>query len=52
MLMTLLLNKAEDAQDIAIMKARVLDTMSFYLPIAESEIKLNRNLVQNPFYDK
>ncbi|MDA3890552.1 MAG: RagB/SusD family nutrient uptake outer membrane protein [Salinivirgaceae bacterium] len=51
-LANLLLDKAADAQDLAIMRARVLDTMSFYLPISDDEIKLNRNLVQNPFYDK
>jgi hypothetical protein len=48
-LANLLLDKAADAQDLAIMRARVLDTMSFYLPISDDEIKLNRNLVQNPF---
>lgn len=52
LLIGILLNKAENAQDLAIMRANVLDTMSYYLPIEEEEIKLNRNLVQNPFYDR
>lgn len=52
LLINILLSKAENAQDRAIMRANVLDTMSYYLPIYEEELRLNRNLVQNPFYDR
>jgi len=52
LLIEVLLSKAQNAQESAIMKANVLDPMSYYFPIEEEEIRLNRNLVQNPFYDR
>jgi hypothetical protein len=41
-----------DVQRAAILKTKVYDTMSYYLPIPEREIQYNPNLVQNPFYDR
>lgn len=51
-LIDILLGKASDANELAIMRTRVIDTMSYYLPIYEDEIQYNKNLVQNPFYDR
>jgi starch-binding outer membrane protein, SusD/RagB family len=51
-LIDIMLSKAGDAKELAIMKTKVLDSMSYYLPIYEDEIKYNRNLVQNPFYSR
>lgn len=51
-LVDVLLGKATDAQELAIMRTKVIDTMSYYLPIYEDEIQFNRNLEQNPFYDR
>lgn len=39
-------------QERQVLKTRVYDTMSYYLPIPENELIYNQNLVQNPFYDK
>jgi starch-binding outer membrane protein, SusD/RagB family len=41
-----------DAKQQAILRSRILDTMSYYLPIPESELKSNPKLVQNPYYDR
>ena len=41
-----------DAKQKPILRSRILDTMSYYLPIPESELKANPKLVQNPFYDR
>jgi len=41
-----------DVKQAAILKTRVYDTMSYYLPIPEHELLYNQNLVQNPFYDR
>lgn len=51
-LVDILLGKASDAQELAIMRTKVIDTMSYYLPIHQDEIQFNRNLEQNPFYDR
>lgn len=48
----IILAKASDAKELAIMRTKVIDTMSYYLPIHEDEVQVNRNLVQNPFYDR
>jgi hypothetical protein len=50
--MDILLGKASDANELAVMRTKVIDTMSYYLPIHQNEIQVNRNLVQNPFYDR
>jgi hypothetical protein len=41
-----------DATQQEILKARLNDTMSYYLPIPENDIVFNRKLLQNPFYDR
>jgi len=41
-----------DIKQQAVLKTRVFDTLSYYLPIPEREIIYNQNLVQNPFYDR
>jgi len=51
-LIDIVLGKGDDAQEIAILKSKVVDTMSYYLPIYINEIQYNKNLVQNPFYER
>ena len=41
-----------DIKQQAILKTKVYDTLSYYLPIAERELIYNQNLVQNPYYDR
>lgn len=41
-----------DVKQQAILRTRVYDTMSYYLPIPEDELLYNQNLVQNPYYDR
>lgn len=41
-----------DIKQQAILKTRVYDTLSYYLPVPERELIYNQNLVQNPFYDR
>ena len=41
-----------DVKQQAILKTKVYDTLSYYLPIAEHELIYNQNLVQNPYYDR
>lgn len=41
-----------DVKKKPVLRSRILDTMSYYLPIPESELKSNTKLVQNPFYDR
>jgi hypothetical protein len=41
-----------DIKQQAILKTRVYDTLSYYLPIPEHELIYNQNLEQNPFYDR
>ncbi len=41
-----------DIKQQAILRTKVYDTLSYYLPIAEHELIYNQNLVQNPYYDK
>lgn len=48
----ILLGKAQNAQELAIMRSRVQDSMSYYLPIHFEEIQKNNQLIQNPFYDR
>ncbi len=51
-LVDLMLSKAADAQELVVMRSKVIDSMSYFLPIYENELNYNRNLVQNPFYDR
>jgi hypothetical protein len=41
-----------DIKQQAILRTRVYDTLSYYLPIPERELIYNQNLKQNPFYDR
>lgn len=41
-----------DIKQQAVLKTKVFDTLSYYLPIAERELIYNQNLVQNPYYDR
>jgi hypothetical protein len=41
-----------DIKQQAILKTKVYDTLSYYLPIAERELIYNQNMVQNPYYDR
>lgn len=41
-----------DIKRQAVLKTKVFDTMSYYLPIPEREILYNPNLEQNPFYNR
>jgi len=41
-----------DVRQQAILRTRVDNVMSYYLPIPENDILYNPNLVQNPFYDR
>jgi len=41
-----------DIKKQAVLRTKVYDTMSYYLPIQEHEIIYNQNLVQNPFYNR
>ncbi len=41
-----------DIKQQAILRTKVYDTLSYYLPIAERELIYNQNLVQNPYYDR
>jgi hypothetical protein len=50
-IITMILSGA-DVQKQAILKTKVYDPMSYYLPIPEHEILFNQNLIQNPFYDR
>lgn len=48
----MILAKASDVKMQAVLKTKVYDTMSYYLPIPEHELRYNPNLVQNPYYDR
>lgn len=41
-----------DVKQQAILRTKVYDTLSYYLPIPERELIYNQNLKQNPFYDR
>ena len=48
----MILAKATNIQMQAVLRTKVFDTMSYYLPVPEHEIRFNQNLVQNPYYDR
>lgn len=48
----MILASADDIKQAAVIKTRVVDTMSYYLPIPKGDILTNPNLEQNPFYDR
>jgi hypothetical protein len=41
-----------DIQQQAILRTKVYDTMSYYLPIPERDLLYDPYLVQNPFYNR
>lgn len=41
-----------DIKQQAVLRTKVYDTMSYYLPIPENDIIFNPELKQNPFYDR
>lgn len=41
-----------DIKQQAVLRTKVYDTLSYYLPIAEHELIYNQNLDQNPYYDR
>jgi len=41
-----------DIQRQAVLRTKVFDTMSYYLPIPERDLIYNPQLLQNPFYDR
>jgi len=41
-----------DIKKQAVLRTKVYDTLSYYLPIPEHEIIYNQNLKQNPFYNR
>jgi len=41
-----------DVKKKPVLRSRILDPMSYYLPIPENELKANPLLEQNPFYDR
>jgi starch-binding outer membrane protein, SusD/RagB family len=47
----ILLDNAQ-ARSKDILRSKVNDTMMYYLPVPYSELKLNKNLKQNPFYER
>ncbi len=50
-IMDILLEGA-DILELPSLRARVLDTMGYYLPIMERDLLYNPNLIQNSYYDK
>jgi hypothetical protein len=51
-LIDIMVQKATNAKELIQLKPKVLDSMSYFLPIHKDQIKYNKNLVQNPFYDR
>jgi hypothetical protein len=41
-----------DIKKQAVLRTKVYDTLSYYLPVPEHEIIYNQNLKQNPFYNR
>lgn len=47
-----LLVSLADARSQAVLKSKVNDTMMYYLPVPYDELQRNKNLKQNPFYER
>lgn len=41
-----------DVKQKPILRAKVFDTLSYYLPIPDKDIRTNPNLIQNPYYER
>ena len=48
----MILATADDVKQVAVLRTKVVDTMSYYLPIPKGDLLSNQNLEQNPFYDR
>ena len=48
----IILSKFSNPNDLERLKARIKDTMFYYLPIPQKDMDVNKELVQNPFYDR
>ena len=48
----IILSKFTNPNDLERLKARIKDTMFYYLPIPQNDLDVNKALVQNPFYDR
>ena len=48
----IILSKFSNPNDLERLKARIKDTMFYYLPIPQKDMDVNKALVQNPFYDR
>jgi len=51
-IINMILASADDIKQVAVLRTRVVDTMSYYLPIPKNDLLSNNKLVQNPFYDR
>ncbi|MFC2136998.1 RagB/SusD family nutrient uptake outer membrane protein [Bacteroidota bacterium] len=51
-IMDVVLLRATNAQMRAILKSKITDTLSYYLPIHEDELLYNTQLEQNSYYDR
>lgn len=51
-IINMILARAINIKQATILKTRVTDTMSYYLPIPRKDIESNNILEQNPFYDR
>ncbi|UCH13888.1 MAG: RagB/SusD family nutrient uptake outer membrane protein [Bacteroidales bacterium] len=49
---SIILSKFTNPNDLERLKARIKDTMFYYLPIPQGDLDVNKALVQNPFYDR
>jgi hypothetical protein len=49
---SIILSKFSNPNDLERLKARIKDTMFYYLPIPQIDMDVNKALVQNPFYDR
>ncbi len=49
---SIILSKFTNPNDLERLKARIKDTMFYYLPIPQIDMDVNKALVQNPFYDR
>ncbi len=51
-IINMILATADDVKQVAVLRTKVVDTMSYYLPIPKDDLLSNQNLEQNPFYDR
>jgi tetratricopeptide (TPR) repeat protein len=49
---SIILSKFTNPNDLERLKARIKDTMFYYLPVPQADLDVNKELVQNPFYDR